>query len=900
MATQSIENSETLVLRDGSTASIRRATPSDAQLLYAFFAQLSEESRRRRFFTPAIPSMELVTRLCENSDPRAELTLLVWRYGPDGPRIIATGSYHAKSADVAEVAFAVDDRWQGLGLGTLLLEALAWEAVRQGFNRLWAVTHADNQSMRNVFRDSGFAIVETPSGNEIEVDLSLAPSQRSDDRMGMRHRAATVASLRPFFKPRSIAVVGASRRAGNIGRRVLERLIEGGFTGEIYPINPQADEIAGRKCYSRVSAVPGSIDLAVIAVPAEQVGAVVDDCATKGVRALVVISAGFAEVGEEGQRLQQQLMDKVRGYGMRLIGPNCLGVLTTDPEIRMNASFSPIFPEPGRVAVSSDSGALGLAVVARTARGNLGVSSCVSVGNRADVSSNDLLEYWEVDENTDAIVLYMESFGNPRRFARIARRVSRSKPIVVVKAGRTKAGTRAASSHTAALAASDTVIDGLFRQVGVIRTPTLADVLYVAEALAGQPLPRGKKVGILTNAGGPAILATDACESVGLEVPAFSSHLQAELRKLAHPHASVANPVDLVASAIPADYRRAITTLMQSGEINALIAIHVNLEPTGNEAYQQAVRDGVADCSGAGACIPVYAVFLPDMPTRSLVVHERSRIPCYPFPESAARVLGYIAQYADWRAQPVGSVPQWSDADPSQARSVCRRVLADRGAGWLSAVEAQCVLQAMGLPLVRGEVAQSLEEASQIADRIGFPVAVKLVSRTLTHKTEVGGVRLNLSSVDEVRQAFDEIRSSLEEAGHEDQMEGVLVQKMIPQGIEVVVGVTLDPLFGPVLAFGMGGVMVELWKDVSFRVVPLTDRDAWEMIHSIRAARRFQGFRGQPPGDVSALQDVLLRVSRLAEEVIEISELDLNPVFVLPPGQGCALVDARIRVQPVE
>lgn len=891
-------DSEPLVLRDGSTASIRRATPSDAPALHAFFAGLSEESRRRRFFSPAVPSPELVARLCENNNPRAELTLLVWRYGPEGPRIIATGSYHAKNHDVAEVAFAVDDQWQRLGLGTLLLEALAWEAVRQGFTRFWAVTHADNQLMRGVFRDSGFAWKETAAGDEIEVDLALAPSLRSDDRMDMRHRAATVASLRPFFKAQAVAVIGASRRSGNIGRRVLERLIDGGFTGALYPVNPQADEIAGRKCYPRLVDVPGPVDLAVIAVPAAHVHAVVDDCAAKGVRALVVISAGFAEVGEEGRRLQQELIEKVRGYGMRMIGPNCLGVLTTDPAIRMNASFSPIFPEPGRVAVSSDSGALGLAVVARTARGNLGVSSCVSVGNRADVSSNDLLEYWETDENTDAIVLYMESFGNPRRFARIARRVSRSKPIVVVKAGRTKAGKRAASSHTAALAASDDVIDALFRQVGVIRAPTLADVLYVAEALAGQPLPRGRRVGILTNAGGPAILATDACESVGLEVPAFSEALKARLREFAHPHASIANPVDLVASATPADFRRAVATLLRSGEIDALIAIHVNLEPTGNEDYQQAIRDGVADCPEHTPCVPVYAVFLPDMPTRSLKVDERWRIPCYPFPESAARVLGYIANYADWRSRPIGTIPRWDDAQTATARTVCRRVLAERGEGWLSAVETQCVLQAMGLPLVKGEVAASPDEAANIAERLGFPVAVKLVSRFLVHKTEVQGVRLNLNSPAEVRQAFQEIRSALAQRGQENALEGVLVQQMVPGGIEVVVGVTQDPLFGPVIAFGLGGVMVELWKDITFRVTPLTDRDAQEMIHSIRGARLLQGFRGQPPGDVAALQDLLLRVARLAEEVPEISELDLNPVFVRPPGQGCALVDARILVRP--
>jgi len=457
----------------------------------------------------------------------------------------------------------------------LLLERLALLAVRHGFTRFWAVTHADNQPMRHVFRDSGFDVREQLDQSEIEIDLSVVPTEASVTRLQMRDRIATVASLRPFFRPPAVAVVGASRDPASIGYRVLEALVSNGFQGPVYPVNPNASVIQGIRTYPSMRAVPETTELAVLVVPRRAVLSVVDDCAARGVRALVVISAGFAELDAEGRQLQQRLLEKVRGYGMRMVGPNCLGLMNTDPAVRLNASFSPIFPPAGRVAMSSQSGALGLAILSAARRLSLGLSSFVSVGNKADVSGNDLLQYWEEDPATEVILLYLESFGNPRRFARIARRVSRWKPIVAIKSGRTRAGGRAAASHTAALASSDVAVEALFRQTGVIRADTLEEMLDLAALLGSQPLPRGRRVGIITNAGGPGILCADRCEAGGLSVPELSASVQAQLAGALSAGASRGNPIDLIASATAEQYRHAIEILLRSGEVDALVVIYI-------------------------------------------------------------------------------------------------------------------------------------------------------------------------------------------------------------------------------------------------------------------------------------------------------------------------------------
>jgi acetyl coenzyme A synthetase (ADP forming)-like protein len=706
------------------------------------------------------------------------------------------------------------------------------------------------------------------------------------------------ASLQPFFRPASVAVIGASRDPESIGGRLLDAVLKGGFCGSVYPVNPHAFAVAGLKAYPSIRELPEIVDLALVAVPRDAVLGVVEDCAVRGVRALVLITAGFAEAGAEGRELQQRLIEQVRRHGMRLIGPNCLGLLTTDPMVRLDATFVPLRPPAGPVAMSSDSGALGLALLATAARVGLGISQFVSVGNRADVSSNDLLEYWEGDDLTGVVLLYLESFGNPRRFARIARRVGRYKPIVAVKAGRTLAGRRAAGSHTAALAASDVAVEALFRQTGVIRAETLEEMIDLALVLGSQPLPRGRRVAIVTNAGGPAILCADACEAGGLRLPELSPAARARLAAFLPAAAATANPIDMIASATPEQFRHTVEIVLGSGEFDALIVIYVTVAPC-EGAVASVVGEGVAAARQAtGFHVPVLACWMPELGPRTLALGDAQLVPCFPFPETAGRVLSKIVAYAEWRARPPGTVPDFVDSHTHAARDICRTALAQRGAGWLSTEETRAVLRAMGLPVAPGGVARSADEAVAVARSLGFPVAVKVASHEIVHKTEIGGVRLHLDSEAAVRRAFTGIRDRLESEGRLAAMEGVLVQPMVAGGAELMVGVTQDPLFGPLIAVGLGGIHVEVLGDVCFRVTPLTDRDAADMVRSIRGYRLLQGYRGHPAADVAAVEDVLLRVSRMVEEVHQVRELDLNPVFALPPGQGCRIVDARIRVEP--
>ncbi|MCS6852973.1 MAG: GNAT family N-acetyltransferase [Gemmataceae bacterium] len=887
-----------LILRDGTTAELRLAQPADQGAVAEFFARLSPESRRRRFFSAAPPSAEQIAQLCDSSNPRSAVTFLVFRSDNGSPRVVATASYHARAHGAAEVAFAVDDAFQGKGLGTLLLERLALLAVRHGFTRFWAVTHADNKPMLDVFRDSGFTLKECYDGAEVEIDLSLVPTEAAVTRLEMRDRIATAASLRPFFLPRGVAVVGASRDPASIGYRIVEALHSAGFVGSVYPVNPKANTVGPFRAYPSVRELPEPVDLAVVAVPRSVVPEVVDECAARGVRALVVITAGYAEVGPEGRALQEQLARQVRAHGMRLIGPNCMGLLNADPAVRLNASFSPVFPPPGRIAMSSQSGALGLAILAAARNYGLGISTFVSVGNKADVSGNDLLQYWEEDPQTDVILLYLESFGNPRRFARIARRVGRRKPIVVLKSGRTQAGGRAAGSHTAALAASDTAVEALFHQTGVLRADTLEEMFDLALALGSQPLPRGRRVGIVTNAGGPGILCADACEAGGLVLPELSAALRASLAEHLPGSASLANPVDMIASATPEQYRQTVAAVLGSGEVDALIVIYIPVGLVQTEAVARAIQEGVvAARSARGAGCPVLACWMDAQAIRGQLDLGSEHIPAYAFPEAAARALAKAAAYAEWRSQPPGMVPEFADLDIQAARTVCDQALRQGGSGWLGAEEVRRVLSSFRLPVLPGGVARSADEAAEWAHSLGFPVAVKLASRSLVHKTEVGGVHLHLADAEAVRRAFRQIQERLAAAEKLDQMDGVLVQPMVAGGAEVMVGVIQDPLFGPLVAFGLGGIHVEILADVCFRVTPLTDRDAAEMVRSIRGARLLEGYRGHPPADRDALEEVLLRVSRLVEEIPLIQELDLNPIIALPPGQGCRIVDARIRLR---
>ncbi|HXS81081.1 MAG TPA: acetate--CoA ligase family protein [Methylomirabilota bacterium] len=712
--------------------------------------------------------------------------------------------------------------------------------------------------------------------------------------------------LDAILRPRSVAVIGASRRPGSIGAAIFRNLLANGFEGPVYPVNPSANVVQSVLAGPSVTAIPGDVDLAVIVVPAPHVLASLEECGRKGVRGAVVITAGFKETGPEGAEREHALRNCARKHGMRMIGPNCLGVLNTATDICLDATFAPAWPPAGPVAFSSQSGALGLAILETAGALGLGISQFVSVGNKADVSGNDLLEYWEKDPSTRVILLYLESFGNPRRFTQIARRVGRTKPIVAVKSGRTRSGARAASSHTGSLAGADNAVDALCEQSGVIRVDTIHELFNVAMVLANQPLPRGARVGIVTNAGGPGIMATDACESHGLELPALADETVAALRAYLPPEASVRNPVDMIASATPESFEKTTRLVLEDANVDALLAIYVPPIVTTPLEVAQAIVRGVRAAAESLAARgespkPVLSCFMGahGVPEglRSL---QEGNIPSYPFPESAVLALSRVLRYAEWREAPEGREVHFDDIDLAAVRAAVGSGLArakDGSSEWLNAEETRALLAATGITVAPVVLARTAGQAGEAAKQVGFPVAVKLASSTLTHKSDVGGVVLGLENEEQVRRAYADIGRRLDERGLRAQMEGVTVQPMIVDGVEAIVGMTQDPSFGPVLMFGLGGIYVELLRDVTFNVAPVTDKDVREMVSKVRGAKLLEGWRGAPPADRAALEQAIQRLSQLVGEVPELAELDLNPLKVLPEGRGCVVVDARIAVR---
>ena len=910
----------TFILRDGSRLGLQRALPEDASRIRDFLGRLPREELHEVTESLRLEVDEVDGFLERLSGGVGEA------FFAEGPppedRVVAFGGYRqsdldegaAGDAGMAALAVAVDPDFRQMGIASLLLERVSVLAAQKGLDRLVGVANAENRPLTELFRRSGFEPEEHREGDAVTFVLDTRRAERAKaleegDRSGGVHRRVfAAASLRPLFHPRAVAVVGASREESAVGRRILDSLLSARFEGPVYPINPKARHVGSVRAYGTVSEVGDErIDLAVVAVPADVVPEVVDDCARAGVRGLVTITAGFAEIGGDGTERQERLLEQVRSAGLRMVGPNCLGLLHTDPGVSLNASFAPRMPPRGSVALCSQSGALGVAIIALARRLGLGLSSFVSVGNKADVSGNDLLEYWEEDASTRVVLFYLESFGNPRRFARIARRVGRTKPIVVVKAGRTEAGGRAASSHTAALTAPETAVHALFEQTGIIRADTLEEMFGVARVLSDQPLPRGRRVAVVTNAGGPSILCTDALEAAGMEVEELSDATKEALRGILPDAASVTNPVDMIASAGPQTYRRATEIVLAAEEVDAMVVIYTPVGMFDLGAVRRAVRDGVEAARGrsdAASRKPVLASIVGSDeevhvlgPSRAADEGEGGeRIPAYPFPEEMGRVLGKVADYADWRRSDPGLFRDFGDQKLDEARELCRSALEERGEGWLSVEEARRVLALANLTVADGGVAASADEAAEIAGRVGYPVAVKLASTEIVHKTEVGGIELDLADADAVRAAWESIRGRLAGEGREDAMEGVLVQPMLSGTAEVMIGVQQDPVFGPLVAFGLGGIHVEVLEDVAFRVSPLTDEDAAEMVREIRGYRLLQGYRGYPAADVEALEEALLRISRLVEAVPEIGELDLNPIFALEPGEGYRVVDARIGV----
>lgn len=863
---------------------MRPAHPRDFRLLVDFLRCLSPETLALRFFTAGVDPEAMASNLVRYDGGFA---LVALREG----RIIGHAAYRPTGERMAEAAVVVADEFQGKGLGTVLLGQIAQAAEAAGVQALEAVVAPGNQRMIRVLRHLGYPTQLRSEPGIVRVTFPTSALPEAIRAFEMREAVAARAAVERFFRPRSVAVIGASRERGTVGGDLFHNLIRGGFQGPVYPVNSAAEVVQSVAAYRSVLDCPGPVDLALVAVPAPAVPEVAQECARKGVKGLVVISAGFAETGEDGARLQRELVEICREGGMRLIGPNCMGLVNTDPAVRLNAQFSPFQPLPGEIGFLSQSGALGIAIIDLANSLGLGMSTFVSVGNKADISGNDLIQYWEEDERTRVILLYLESFGNPRKFSRIARRVARKKPIVVVKGGRTAAGARGAASHTAALiSVSDVTVDALFRQSGVIRTETLNEMFDVAALLASQPVPRGRRVGIVTNAGGAGILAADACEAHGLKVEELTEETRAELATFLPPQAALANPVDMTAGAGPNQYYRAITTVAQDPGVDAMIVIFIPPIAIRPEDVASEILRATREIGGR---IPILTNFMASRGIPSILTDGEIRVPSFPFPEAAAAALARAVEYGMWLDTPPEDPFSLPEARKEEAALVVAGALR-RGPGWLEPEEVAQVLSCYDIPLVRTVLAGDPAEAGEVAEALGGRVALKAVAPGLVHKTEVGGVALGLEGRKAVEEAASRMAARVSAAGYE--VKGFLVQPMVPAGVEMLVGVTHDAVFGPVVAVGAGGVMVELLRDVQVRITPLTRRDAGEMVRALKTFPLLTGYRGGPRYDVKALEEIILKIGALVEDVAEVSELDLNPVVVLPEGKGALVVDARLHV----
>ena len=818
-----------VVVADGGTVHVRPIRPDDADRLRSLHNRLSAETIYLRFFSPIPTLSESMVHRFTNVDYTDRLALVAQL----GDEVIGVARYDRLAGTAqAEVAFVVDDAHQGRGLGTLLLEHLAAAARDNGITEFVAETLPGNNRMLRVFRDAGFGDERKLSDGVVRVSFLIEPTEASVTAMHDRERVAAARSVKRLLAPQSVAVVGAGRERDNIGQAVLRSLLAGGFTGAVYPVHRSAWAVAGVRAYPTVLDIPDRVDLAVVAVPAESVLDVVEQCGAKGVGGLVVLSAGFADQGPEGAALEREVVERARGLGMRLIGPNCMGVVNTAPDVSMNATFAPITLRPGRVGFSSQSGALGMAILDELGRRGLGVSTFVSFGNKADVSSNDLIQFWEDDDATEIVLLYLESFGNPRTFSRVARRVARRKPIVAVKSGR---------RDTAEVA-----IEALFRQTGVIRVDTLEQLFDVALALSTQPLPAGRGVGVVGNAGGPVRLAVDALDGAGLDVR-VQRHLPAD--------------------AAAADYEDAVTSVLAAGEVDAVVV-----------SFVPPMRDQTAEVAAAVARA---ASTLPDKPVLAnfMVAHPVADLPSYLYPEAAALALARLVERSEWLSRAEGVVPEPDGVDLVAARMLVDTVLVEAPEGaWLDRASATQLLSYFGIDVPAAVAVGSPDEAAVEAEALGWPVALK-----------GAGVdaRLSLHSPEDVRAAWADLAP-----------EDAVVQAMVEPGVETSVSVVQHESFGPVVRFGVGGPAAELVGDYASRILPLTDVDAAELVRSLRSSPLLFGWRGSAPAAVGALEDLLVRVSTLVEDVPHVLEVVLDPVLVSPAA--AVAVDARVRIAPYQ
>ena len=852
-----------VVLADGGTAHLRPITPADADALQRFHMAQSPESVYLRFFAPYPRLSEADLRRFTNVDSVDRVALVA----TVGDEIIAVGRYDRTDPRTAEVAFNVSDAHQGRGLGSVLLEHLAAAAREHGVHRFVAEVLPQNRRMLGVFRDAGYEVRHAFEDGVVSLSFDIDPTERSLAVMESREHRAEFRSVAALLAPRSVVLVGASRRENTVGHRLLRDVLAGDFAGKLYVVHPEADAVLGVPAYRTIGDVPTPVDLAVIAVPAESVLDVVHQCAAAEVRGLVVVSGGFAETGEEGLERQRALVRVARANGMRVVGPNSWGVVNTDPDVRLNVGLQRSLPAAGRVGLFCQSGAVSVAVLENAERRALGVSTFVSAGNRADVSGNDCMQYWEEDPRTSVVGLYLESTGNPRKFSRIARRLSRTKPVVVVRSGTSGFGVAPGHAVRESLAPAE-AFDAMLRQSGCIRVGTLTELLDVAELLVGQPLPAGPRVAVVANSEALGALVADACQGSDLEVP--------------HGPASV--PITAEAG----EFLRTLTDAVASPDVDAVVAAFV--PPVGSRSEDVAAGLAEAGRAARAAGRPIVACLLGMPAARGRLVGPDA-VPVYPTPEEAVRALASVTRYARWRHRDFGPRVDPPGRDPARARRLVTAALESSPDGVeLSAETAAALLACYGVRLWPALPVTGPDDAVRGAQLLGYPVALKTTAPHLRHRADLGGVRLDIAGPDELAEDVVDMTRRLAPLGGSD----LVLQAMAPTGVACVVRSVEDPLFGPVVSFGVGGDATELLGDYAHRIPPLTTGDVHDIVRSVRAAPKLFGHRGARPVDVAALEDVVARISCLADDLPEVAELELNPVVV--GEQGAHVLGAVIRL----
>ncbi|WP_183093961.1 bifunctional acetate--CoA ligase family protein/GNAT family N-acetyltransferase [Nocardioides stalactiti] len=860
-----------VLLRDGRTAHIRPISADDEALMVEFYSRVSDESKYYRFFSPMPKLSERDVRRFTHVDHHARVALVMIL----GGQMIAVGRFDVVGPQEAEVAFLVEDQHQGRGIAQLLLEHLAQAGRERGVERFTAEVLPDNQRMIQTFRDAGYRVASGYADGVITLEFPIDPTDTAIGVMHNREHVAESASIHRFFHPDSVAIVGASRRQDTIGQLLVRNLVNSDFAGRVYVVNPSASAVSGMPAYKSVNEIPDDVDVAIVAVPADAVTDVVLDCAAKGVHGLIVISSGFAETGEEGRRRQRHLVGLSRSYGLRLIGPNCLGVINTDPTVSVNASLSSVMPARGRAGFFCQSGALGSAILEKVKNRGLGISTFVSAGNRADVSGNDLLQYWEEDDATEVVMMYLESIGNPRKFSRIARRVSLRKPIVAVRSGRTTQGVP--MGHTVRqISAPQAAVDAMFRQAGIIQVDTLEDMFDVAQLLAHQPLPRGRRVAIVGNSDALGLLASDAAAAVGLVV-----------------NRSVALGADATAE----DFEDALDDAIDDPDIDGVVAVYIPpLNVTGEEVAnvlaavgEQSDKPLVSSFLGAEGVPELLRV--PDVAGSTA---GRGSVPSYPAVEAAVRALAKVVEYAVWLRTPDGAPADPGEIEPAQARAFVQKVIAHEEEEVLLDRDRRTeLLAAYGIDLWPAIRVDTLKEAQAAAKDLGWDVVLKATRESVRERPDRQHVWRNIDSVSEMKEAWGTLNGFVPDPADA----AFVVQKNAPPGVPISIRSFEDPLFGPVVSFGISGPIVELLGDWSYRIPPLLDHDVASMIREVKSSPLLFGYRGADPVDIGAIESLITKVAHLQNDLPEIRALELS--LALAGVHGATVLTASVRLAPV-